>query len=296
MSAAAAAALAAALAPACSTRTLVVVDPDPCADGGFARGVAGCPNPDPCADGGVVNGVPGCVPPGLLDALIGYWRLDDATGTIANDWSGRGNHGTLVGLTGSNVWAMGRAAGALNVAANGFVNVPRSASIDSITDAVTVSGWIYYEGPAVMDYATAISREIGTTIDQHYHIAIAMDETPTAFIQTEAKTVRLNWPQPVARASWVHIAATYDGTVARLYVNGLAAISMPITGLFMPETNPVILGGNGNGVGDNNVTERFPGRIDEIMLYRRALSAEEIAMLHDGALFPLQYVDAGARD
>jgi len=47
------------------------------------------------------------------------------------------------------------------------------------------------------------------------------------------------------------------------------------------------------------VTERFPGKIDEIMLYRRALSATEIAQLHDGALFlsPLPVVpDAGARE
>src|SRR6185503_5232056 len=74
---------AAALAGGCSPRTLIAVDPDPCADGG--RG-PGCP--DPCADGGVINALPGCVPPGLLDDLIGYWRLDDASGsTTARDWS-----------------------------------------------------------------------------------------------------------------------------------------------------------------------------------------------------------------
>ena len=58
-----------------------------------------------------------------------------------------------------------------------------------------------------------------------------------------------------------------------------------MTGRFVAETVPLILGANGNGVGDANVTERFPGKIDEIMLYRRALSAAEIAQLHDGALF-----------
>ncbi len=70
-----------------------------------------------------------------------------------------------------------------------------------------------------------------------------------------------------------------------------------LTGRFVSDTTPFILGGNGNGAGDTNVTERFPGRIDEIMLYRRALSAAEVMQLHDGVLFASAGGrDAGARD
>ena len=99
------------------------------------------------------------------------------------------------------------------------------------------------------------------------------------------------------RQTWVHIAGTYDGTMARLYVDGQLVDSQALTGRFAADTTPFILGANGNGVGDASVTERFPGRIDEVMLYRRALSADEIAMLYDGALFPSQFrADAGARD
>src|SRR5262245_21008280 len=163
----------AALASACSPRTLVIVDPDPCADGGAANGVPGCEIPDPCPDGGVLIGVSGCVDRDLLDGLVGYWRLDESTGsTIAVDFTGN-NNGTLVDLDVNNVWTAGRAAGGLNVAAAGYVDVPRSTSIDSITDQVTLAGWGYLEG-TVMDYATIASREDGTTIDQHYHISIDM--------------------------------------------------------------------------------------------------------------------------
>src|SRR4029077_294162 len=105
-------------------------------------------DPDPCADGGVVNHVPGCAPTVLLDGLVGYWRLDDATGsTIANDWSGNGNDGTLVDLMPAMVWNSGRALGGLWVESAGFVKiVSPSPSIDSITDQVTVAGWAYLEG------------------------------------------------------------------------------------------------------------------------------------------------------
>jgi hypothetical protein len=105
------------------------------------------------------------------------------------------------------------------------------------------------------------------------------------FIRTEDLTVRLTTPAPVTRVTWVHLAGTYDGNIARFYVDGQEVMSQPMTGRFMPDDTPFILGANGNGV-PGMPSERFPGRIDEIMLYRRALTADEIAQLYDGALFP----------
>ena len=79
----AAAALLAVFACGCGPRTLVVVDPDPCLDGGTALG---CPiQPVQCTDGGIqITGIPGCVPFALIDGLVGYWPLNDGAGsTIA---------------------------------------------------------------------------------------------------------------------------------------------------------------------------------------------------------------------
>ena len=89
----------------------------------------------------------------------------------------------------------------------------------------------------------------------------------------------------VPQQTWVHIAGTYDGSQARLYVNGAEVNSQAITGPFAAETNPLILSGNGNGNG-YAVSEFVPGQLDEIMLYRRALGADEIARLESGALLP----------
>jgi len=290
-----AAALLAAFASACGPRKLVVVDPDPCFDGG-----TGPSCPVVCTDGGVaISGVSGCVPLVLLDGLVGYWRLDDAAGSAtAIDFTGR-NDGTLVDLLPGSPWTSGRSAGGLNIAGNGYVEVMPSASLDSIVDQVTIMGWGYLSATgAIDDYATIASREEGTTIDQHYHISInSRGETPTLFIKTENAAPILSGPTAVTRQTWVHIAGTYDGTAARLYVDGQLANTMPVTGRFVADTTPFILGANGNGPA-TGVTERFPGKIDEIMLYRRALSATEIAQLHDGALFtsPVVGQDAGARD
>jgi hypothetical protein len=268
----------AALVCGCAPKVLVLVDPAPtCPDGGFVTAT-------------------GCAPASLMDGLVGYWHFDDGTGSrIAHDSSPNANDGVLAYLDPAAVWIAGRAAGGIAVEGDGFIGVNRSPSIDSITDQVTISGWGYLEG-TIVDYATIASRETGTSIDQHYHISInSRGEVPALWLNTEIDTMLVQGLTPVMRQTWVHIAGTYDGTTARLYVDGEPVMTQALTGRFVPDTTPFILGGNGNGAGDTNVTERFPGRIDEVMLYRRALSAAEIMQLHDGILFAGGR-DAGARD
>ena len=167
----------------------------------------------------------------------------------------------------------------------GYVDVPSSASINSITNQVTVAAWIYLEG-TITDYATAISRQIGTGFDQHYHLSVNAQQQAILFITTPAAgQVVIGSPMTVPQQAWVHLAGTYDGSQARLYVNGAEVNSQAATGPFAAETNPVILSGNGNDT-SKAVSELVPGRLDEVMLYRRALGADEIARLKGGALLP----------
>ena len=235
-----------------------------------------------------------CGPPGLLDGLVGHWRLDDGTGsTMAADSSGRGNNGTLHGLDVNGAWVAGRSLGALQTAHVGWVQVPMSPSIDAVVDRVTVSAWVYQETP-IMDpdnFGTALSRQIGTSQDQYYHLSI-FGGRPTLFITTEVGYVAPGAPDTVAMNTWIHLAGTYDGATARLYVNGSEIANQPLTGTFAQDTTAVILGGNGNDA-SGVPTELFPGRIDELMLFSRALSGDEIAQLAAGAAFPGAGADAG---
>ncbi|HSS39266.1 MAG TPA: LamG domain-containing protein [Polyangia bacterium] len=246
--------------------------------------------PFPCGDGGVS----GCV--GLLDALVGFWRLDDPTGdATVRDFSGRANDGTLFGLDPAAAWvADGPEGRALAPEGKGYVLVPQSSSINMVTTAVTVAAWIYIDGP-ITDYATAISRQIGTSYGQHYHLSINSGMAPTLFITTPlGGQVYISNPAiTVAQKTWWHIAGTYDGTTARLFLNGVEIARLPATGPFALDTNPVILSGNGNASGPD-YTERIPGRLDDVMLYHRALSPDEIARLQAGAL--IGWAGATARD
>lgn len=247
----------------CSSSPFVAVDPYPCVDGGVSS----------CG-------------PGLLNDLIGYWRLNDGSGSsTAHDWSSWGNNGTLVGLDSVSAWATGGPEGvALSAQGKGYVNVGQSSSIDSITNEVTAAAWIYLD-QVNTDFATAISRQIGTGFGQQYHLSINPMQQAAFYVTTPAKLAYLTSPSTMPLQTWIHLAGTWDGSEAKLYVNGTEVATAQVSGPLAAETNAVVLAGNGNG-GGRTVSELVPGRLDDIMLYRRALAGDEIARLASGPLLP----------
>ena len=70
--------------------------------------------------------------------------------------------------------------------------------------------------------------------------------------------------------TWAHLAATYDGATMRFYVNGVQVASRAQTGAIATSTNPLQIGG------DSIFGQYFAGRIDEVRIYNRALSASEV--------------------
>jgi hypothetical protein len=76
-------------------------------------------------------------------------------------------------------------------------------------------------------------------------------------------------PNPLPLNAWSHVAATYEGTVMALYVNGVQVASQAQSGAVATSTDPLTIGGNSSG-------EDFAGIIDEVRIYSRALSANEI--------------------
>ncbi|MCI0591228.1 MAG: LamG domain-containing protein, partial [Gammaproteobacteria bacterium] len=70
--------------------------------------------------------------------------------------------------------------------------------------------------------------------------------------------------------TWVHLAGTYDGKTERLYVDGVQVGSLKVSGNIQVTDGVLRIGGN------SPWGEYFNGRIDEIRVYDRALTAAEI--------------------
>ncbi|HEY6730298.1 MAG TPA: LamG-like jellyroll fold domain-containing protein [Solirubrobacterales bacterium] len=198
-------------------------------------------------------------PPGLV---LGY-GFEETAGTTANDISPFKNNGTINGATGSASGKFGRALSFDGT--NDRVDVPDASSLD-LSNGMTLEAWVKPTTNA--SWRTAILKERGTN-DLVYALYTSNGSKPraenfTGVENTAAGTAALGLN------AWSHLAATYDGTNLRFYVNG-ALVTTKATSGAMPNTaNPLRIGGNAIW------GEYFSGLIDEVRVYNRALSAAEI--------------------
>ncbi|HRR34857.1 MAG TPA: glycoside hydrolase family 99-like domain-containing protein, partial [Kiritimatiellia bacterium] len=88
----------------------------------------------------------------------------------------------------------------------------------------------------------------------------------------------LTGPEPLPVNTWSHVAATFDNKVMRLYVNGKEADTLDRRGFINPGEHVVI----GAHRADLD-RARFRGCLDDVRVYRRVLTADEIAKLAAGA-------------
>jgi glucose/arabinose dehydrogenase len=199
-------------------------------------------------------------PPGLV---LGY-GFEETSGTTATDVSPFKNNGTINGPVGTASGKFGRALSFDGV--NDRIDVPDAASLD-LTTGMTLEAWV--DPTTNAGWRTAILKERGSDLDYALYASNGSKprtENYTGVENTAAGTSAL----PLN--AWSHIAATYDGTNLRFYVNGLL-VATKATGGAMPNTaNPLHIGGNAVW------GEYFSGLIDEVRIYNRALSASEIEL------------------
>jgi hypothetical protein len=97
----------------------------------------------------------------------------------------------------------------------------------------------------------------------------APDQRPHARVHTAA-AADLPGTAALPVNTWSHLAATYDGSLLRLYVNGAQVAQQPVTGPIRTDGGALRIGGNGL------LNQVFSGQIDEVRIYSRALTAAQI--------------------
>ncbi len=206
--------------------------------------------------------------------LVGAWMLDDGSGATAADSSGNNYIGTLVGSPG---WTSGKINGALSF--NGVdqrVVVSDNADLD-ITGTITLSAWIQ---PSQAATQYVLKKAHQASVDGY---ELGLSSGGTAFVRfnqtTSADTFRIDSTSqyPTDGNTWMHLAATYDGATIKLYVNGNLQSSAAKS--FSIATNNL---GLGIGAEDGGFRP-FKGKLDEVQVYNRALSASEVRNLANTA-------------
>ena len=199
--------------------------------------------------------------------LVAAYGFDETSGTQVSDTSGKGNHGTLSNATRTTQAKFGRALSFSG--SNSLVTVSDSNSLD-LTSGMTLSAWVYPTTWA-SGWKTVMMKE------RSGGLAYALESNSDAGLPNSTLSIggydrQLTAGSHLPSNTWTHLAATYDGTTQRLYVNGVQVGSRAQTGTLAVSANPLRIGGN--TVWAN---EYFQGLIDEVRIYNRALSQAEIA-------------------
>jgi hypothetical protein len=212
--------------------------------------------------------------------LVGYWPLDDGTGSAqAGDRSGNGNAGSLAMVDATSGWKAGHAGSALEIpdTVGAGVMVKPSASLDGIRTGLTISAWVYRLTSIKERNLTVLSRQVGTASREVYSLAFQNDVMVIwLYAASPASEVNLRATRTAPLNAWIHVATTWDGKTVRLYQDGAEVGLLSYAGPMGASDKPVILGNNANSTG---LDQPLGGRLDEVRLYDRALSAAEIAAL-----------------
>jgi hypothetical protein len=197
--------------------------------------------------------------------LVGAWGFDATSGTTAVDASGQGNTGTLNGATWSTA---GKFGGALSFdGISNWVTVPDSPSLD-LTTGVTMEAWVRPTAIGTRWRCVLLKEQTGSLIYALYAGDGRQQAATDVFTSSD---IGISGTATTPLNAWTHLAATYDGATLRLYVNGVQAASKAVTGAIRTSTGALRIGGNSTW---ND--EWFAGLIDEVRVYKRALSATEI--------------------
>lgn len=222
---------------------------------------------------------PKCVAP--PEGLVSWWPGDGNANDIAD-----GNDGLLEG---DATYDGGMVGQAFSFDGDGdYVRVPRAANLD-VGAQLTIHLWMKADPSNPMDSCCQ-----GLVSTDHYEFAIANGAGGSVYgvllmvggDNGHAISSDLgDGGYPLNPGEWYHVAGVYDGAHVKLYVNGELVVEPPeLTGTIWPmlETSFLAIGSEDGRTNEPDlIGERyFHGLIDEVGLYNRGLSAEEIQAIY----------------
>lgn len=213
--------------------------------------------------------------------LMAQWHLDagDFGGGAALDSSGHANH--LIAPPGLTKIPDGRFAGAVSFADLDLLYGNAAASLEP--ERLSVVAWVRGTSPGTAKYLIGKGRDVACT-GASYALETDFSGGLVFYIWDGAGLV-VKSPDAgtgIWDGHWHAVAGTFDGSRVRLYVDGAPVPGAVVT---KKQISYAMTGGNDLTVGGTACAEAlgFPGDLDEVRIYDRALSDEEVARLHDPA-------------
>jgi hypothetical protein len=225
--------------------------------------------------------VPATANAGLLDSVSGWWPMYEGSGQVVHDLSGHGNNGTLgstpVADANDPTWIKGFLFGsALRFDGNDFVRIPDSKALES--KAVTVSAWVRGDSSPGRD-RYIIGKGADDCLSSSYALYTGEGAGLSFYVTDQSGATRLTAavdPTAIWNGKWHHVAGTFDGTTAKLFVDGKAiggsaGTSQPIN-YALATTGDASLG---SFLGTCDLY--YTGDIDDVAIFNQALPIDKYA-------------------
>jgi concanavalin A-like lectin/glucanase superfamily protein len=196
------------------------------------------------------------------NSLAGAWGFEEGSGSNAVDSSGNSNSGGLINAPTRTTGRYGQ--GLQFNGTNQYVTVADANSLD-FTQSFTLSAWV---NPAQVhtDFRPVIVKnyvyELYASVSGYCGDGAPLVNFNTNGILGPSYYACYPTPLPIGQPS--HLAATYDGSNLKLYINGALVATTPASGYLEPSTGTLDLGHSQYG-------EFFDGMIDEARVYNWAL-------------------------
>ena len=211
--------------------------------------------------------------PDVLDNLIARWSMDEGAGNVIQDLSANANTGILQG----NQWSMQSPdQSPYSLSFDGSTSRVDLGNLDLTGNSMTITFWFNATDFGVHD-ARFISKAADQGNEDHFWMISTLNGSTLRFrLKTNGTTGLLTSQSNLLTTNeWTHVAATYDGTAMKLYVNGIEISSQTKSGNI--DSDPAVHAAIGNQPAQAGGGSRpFHGLIDEMRIYGRDLSANEI--------------------
>ncbi|MFH1882367.1 MAG: LamG domain-containing protein, partial [Planctomycetota bacterium] len=208
--------------------------------------------------------------------LVGWWRFDEGSGTIANDSSGNGNDGTF---NGDPQWVVGYFGGALEFdGSDDWLDCGNGPSLDltqwTITFWLKINENKNFNGFFIKGLDAAENYEVLGFADGSFHFPISHTDGSRTYVNTSAGVI--------VPDEWAHFAYSYDAAEGRrFYKNG--SLIFEDAESKTPQASTGIL-----SIGNEQPMSRYVnGTMDDIRIYNHVLSEPEIlASMEGGEGYP----------
>ncbi|MHA3704518.1 LamG-like jellyroll fold domain-containing protein [Jatrophihabitans sp. YIM 134969] len=208
---------------------------------------------------------------------VGQWQFDEGSGTTAADSAG--SHPLT--LQNGASWTTGLSGSALALNGDGQFAATQSRVVATDRRNYSVSAWVRLDA-AGDGFQTVVSEDAATNSAFFLQYSGADHRWAFSFVGVRAVATDVGQPVP---GRWYHLVGVRDvvASTLTLYVDGSPAAQTSVLGNADVADGPLAVGrGRYNG----EPVDYLDGTVDDVRVFNRALSAGEVAQLHDAGAGP----------